>query len=108
MHDRLMSYILGASHLINLLFASLMKDSGISLSDLENIAGTTFAKQLEVSKAVVSENQDLYFDIQCNNQESRRLFQNLQRSIEQFQQAIESKQRDQFKNLMTQAKHYFS
>lgn len=108
MHDRLMSYILGASHLINLLYASLMKDSGISLSDLENIAGTTFAKQLEVTKAVISENQDLYFDIQCHNKEAGRLFHDLKLSTKKFQKAIENQSRDDFKALMTQALNYFS
>ncbi|MFW7379423.1 MAG: prephenate dehydrogenase/arogenate dehydrogenase family protein [Oligoflexus sp.] len=107
MHDRLMNYILGASHLINLLNASLLKDSGIDLSTLENMAGTTFAKQLTVSKNVVRENQDLYFDIQFYNQETDELFKNLQKNIDRYQKAIQANNRSAFKDLMGASRRYF-
>lgn len=107
-HDRLMSYILGAAHLINFLNASLLKDSGIDIATLEKTAGTTFAKQLAVTKAVVAENQDLYFDIQFFNQETDYLFSALERGMKLFENAICSNQRTAFKALMSEARQYFN
>jgi len=107
MHDRMMNYILGASHLINLLYASLMKDSGINLATLESMAGTTFAKQLAVTKGVVWENQDIYFDIQFYNQETDHLFTVLKKNIDLFRESIIGNHRSEFKDLMSQARIYF-
>jgi chorismate mutase/prephenate dehydrogenase len=107
-HDRLMSFVLGAAHLVNLIYAGVMKDSGLELSALENIAGTTFAKQLHVTRTVVLENQDLYFDIQSYNRETRRLFQCLEANMEKFRDAILNNRRDDFKAIMDASRTYFS
>lgn len=107
MHDRMMNYILGAAHLLNLLYASLMKDSGINLATLESMAGTTFAKQLAVTKGVVWENQDIYFDIQFYNQETNHLFDALKKNIDLFRKSIIGNKRSDFKDLMSQSRTYF-
>ncbi len=106
-HDALMSYVLGAAHLTNLIYAKVLSRSGLSLKTLKKFAGTTFLKQLEVTDRVVAENQDLYFDIQSLNGASPQLLTSLEATLRDFSQAIGQKDKGQFKHLMAQAQSYF-
>ncbi|WP_176737031.1 bifunctional chorismate mutase/prephenate dehydrogenase [Oligoflexus tunisiensis] len=106
-HDRLMSYVLGSSHLINLLYASILSDSGESLQKLKSMGGTTFLQQAQVTSKVVEENQDLYFDIQALNDETPMLLQEFQTLLDAWRKAIEEKDRKAFRRLMGRAQVYF-
>ena len=107
-HDRLMSYVLGAAHLQNLIFADLIRTSGFPLNKLMSMAGTTFSKQIDVTKNVVQENQDLYFEIQSFNKETRELFGKLKSSMELFDSQIAAQNLPAFKQMMQHARQYFS
>ena len=106
-HDRLMGYVLGSAHLLNLLFAKVMSTSEFSLPSLLSVAGTTFLKQLDVTKEVVSENQDLYFEIQALNNESPALLEGFRSSLDGFEKAIIHKDRDHFKTQMASTDDFF-
>ena len=103
-----MSYILGASHLLNLVYAGSLAKAPFSLVDLEKLAGTTFSKQLQVTKDVVFENQDLYFEIQTNNEETKSLIEDVRASLDTIAKAIDTSNREEFKKYMTSAFEYFS
>ncbi len=106
-HDKYMSYVLGSAHLVNLLYAQVLEHSTLPLGELENLAGTTFAKQIEVTKDVVAENQNLYFDIQFLNQRTQDLLEVLENVLQGIKMQILNRQRGQFKDAMEKAKNYF-
>lgn len=106
-HDRVMSYILGASHLLNLVYAQILEQSGEDLQDLRRVAGTTFLKQLDVTSRVVAENQDLYFDIQRLNDASPQLIMAFSETLQEFARIIDEHDKAGFIQLMGRAQQYF-
>lgn len=66
-HDRLMAWVLGLSHALNLVFAQALRDAGIPISALDRLASTTFDAQLSTTRRVLAENPHLYFEIQHLN-----------------------------------------
>jgi chorismate mutase/prephenate dehydrogenase len=106
-HDELMSYVLGASHIFNLLYATVMARSSNTLAAYEKVGGTTFKNQLEVTRAVVRENQDLYYEIQSYNQFTAELLDEIGQTLHDYQNTILSANRGEFKKLMEHARSYF-
>ncbi|MGH9381255.1 MAG: prephenate dehydrogenase/arogenate dehydrogenase family protein [Thermoanaerobaculia bacterium] len=66
-HDRLMAWVLGLSHALNLVFARALRASGVPVADLDRLASPTFDAQLSVARRVLTENPHLYFEIQHLN-----------------------------------------
>jgi len=67
-HDEVMAWVLGLSHLVNIAFALALAESGAAVPLLENISSSTFNAQLKVAARVVSENPQLYYEIQQGNE----------------------------------------
>lgn len=67
-HDRLIAYVLGLSHALNIVFFTALAESGEAAPKLARLSSTTFDAQLQVSTAVAMENPRLYFEIQHLNQ----------------------------------------
>ncbi len=107
-HDRLMSYVLGSVHFLNLCYARMVALGPFSLSDLMKIAGTTFRQQLAVTQDVASENSDLYFEIQTLNHETQGIIKNLEKSMAEFKHWIEGDERSLFTEAMKQSQKFFS
>lgn len=66
-HDRLIAYVLGLSHALNIAFFTALAESGEAAPRLARMSSTTFDSQLLVSSAVARENPHLYFEIQHLN-----------------------------------------
>lgn len=66
-HDRLISYVLGLSHALNIVFFTALAESGEAAPKLAKMSSTTFDSQLLVSAAVAQDNPHLYFEIQNLN-----------------------------------------
>jgi chorismate mutase/prephenate dehydrogenase len=66
-HDRLIAYVLGLSHALNIAFFTALADSGEAAPKLARMSSTTFDAQLLVSAAVAQDNPRLYFEIQNLN-----------------------------------------
>ncbi len=66
-HDRLIAYVLGLSHALNIAFFTALADSGEAAPKLARLSSTTFDSQLLVSAAVAQDNPHLYFEIQNLN-----------------------------------------
>jgi len=106
-HDEWMAYILGLSHLSNLIFAGALAESAPAYSRLAQIGSTTFNAQVQVASNVVRENQDLYFEIQQANGLTPVMLAAMANSLQAYLSAIKSADRDTFKRLMQKAKNYF-
>ena len=66
-HDRLIAYVLGLSHALNIAFFTALAESGEAAPKLARLSSTTFDSQLLVSGAVARDNPHLYFEIQHLN-----------------------------------------
>jgi chorismate mutase/prephenate dehydrogenase len=66
-HDRLIAYVLGLSHALNIAFFTALSESGELVPRLRQISSTTFDAQLKVASLVAHENPHLYFEIQALN-----------------------------------------
>jgi chorismate mutase/prephenate dehydrogenase len=66
-HDRLIAYVLGLSHALNIAFFTALAESGEAAPKLAKMSSTTFDSQLLVSGAVAQDNPHLYFEIQNLN-----------------------------------------
>ncbi len=66
-HDRLIAYVLGLSHALNIAFFTALAESGEAAPKLARLSSTTFDSQLLVSAAVAQDNPHLYFEIQNLN-----------------------------------------
>lgn len=66
-HDRLIAYVLGLSHALNVAFFTALAESGEAAPKLARMSSTTFDSQLLVSAAVAQDNPHLYFEIQNLN-----------------------------------------
>ena len=66
-HDRLIAYVLGLSHALNIAFFTALAESGEAAPKLARMSSTTFDSQLLVSGIVARDNPHLYFEIQHLN-----------------------------------------
>ena len=107
-HDKLMSFVLGMSHLSNLAFAHALAESGIAFSDLEAVSSTTFQRQLRVSRPVVMENPQLYFEIQKENAFTPRIVKALRASLDQFSRSVAVGDRVTFETAMEKARKFLA
>ena len=104
-HDRLISYILGLSHFINILFImTLMKEN--NSSSLMTVASTTFASQIKTARSVINDNPELYYSIQKLNPYRNKLYSELRRSLEEIVDIVESERIDDFIKIIKRGKEW--
>ncbi len=88
-HDRLISYVLGLSHFINILFIKILLTSGYEFCSLKCVASTTFNSQLVTTRSVVHENPALYYEIQRLNPYQKVIFNQLQKTLNEITKTIQ-------------------
>ena len=103
-HDRLMAWLLGLSHLTNILFGAAITGSGIDPAELHDCASTTFTRQATTALYVLSENPDLYLDIQYLNPNRHGVYDAVRQALATIEQQVEEHDREGFRELMTEAR----
>ena len=83
-HDRLIAYVLGLSHALNIAFFTALADSGEAAPRLARLSSTTFDSQLDVASRVAAESPELYFEIQSLNQYGEESLLALQQAVERL------------------------
>ena len=106
-HDRVMAFVLGLSHALNIAFFSALADSGSGYSSLSEVSSTTFDAQLDVARRVAEESPDLYFEIQADNAFTSESLDALQRALTNLRSAVDSNDREAFRTLMEAGRRYF-
>jgi len=107
-HDRLVAYILGLSHVINIAFMSVLSESGEAADTLSQLSSTTFDAQLSIGENVVSENPHLYFEIQKLNNYSKSTLNALGDAVQRIITVVNNNQEQAFVNIMKKAQSYIS
>src|ERR1700729_982685 len=105
-HDRLIAYVLGLSHALNIAFFTALADSGEAAPKLATLSSTTFDAQLGVAAAVARENPDLYFEIQTLNDYGTESLAALLYAVERLRSVVRANDLEGFRALMTRGNTY--
>jgi chorismate mutase / prephenate dehydrogenase len=105
-HDRLIAYVLGLSHALNIAFFTALADSGEAAPRLAKLSSTTFDSQLEVASRVAAESPDLYFEIQSSNDYGSESLLALQKAVEQLVTTVKTKNATEFTAIMNRGRAY--
>ncbi|MBI80257.1 MAG: bifunctional chorismate mutase/prephenate dehydrogenase [Pseudomonadota bacterium] len=107
-HDQAISYILGLSHAINIIFFTALANSDEKIKNLIKISSTTFDSQLNVASSVAQESPDLYYEIQALNKYTSLSLDSLISSANNLKELINSKNKDGFIEMMEIGRNYLS
>ncbi|MBK9032615.1 MAG: prephenate dehydrogenase/arogenate dehydrogenase family protein [Myxococcales bacterium] len=105
-HDRLIAYVLGLSHALNIAFFTALAESGEAAPRLATLSSTTFDAQLRVAGAVAAENPDLYFEIQHLNDYGTESLSALLYAIERLRSVVRAGDEAGFRALMERGRAY--
>jgi chorismate mutase/prephenate dehydrogenase len=106
-HDRLIAYVLGLSHALNIAFFTALVESGEAAPRLARLSSTTFDSQLEVAARVAAESPELYFEIQSLNEYGGESLRALRAAVERLEAAVQSGDAAAFTDLMNRGRAYF-
>jgi chorismate mutase/prephenate dehydrogenase len=105
-HDRLIAYVLGLSHALNIAFFTALAESGEAAPKLARMSSTTFDAQLDVAANVSEESPELYYEIQALNDYGAESLQALSEAVERLRKAVDSRDFPTFRALMEQGLVY--
>src|SRR5262249_21541433 len=105
-HDRLIAYVLGLSHALNIAFFTALAESGEAAPKLARMSSTTFDSQLDVATRVAQESPDLYYEIQSLNDYGAESLEALAKAVERIRTAVLSNDRNAFAALMGRGRDY--
>ncbi len=103
-HDRLMGWLLGLAHLTGMLFGSALTRSGLEPSELVQCASTTFSRQAATARSVLSEDPDLYLDIQRLNPHREEVYRAAREALDHLVALVERDDRERFRETLNVAR----
>jgi chorismate mutase/prephenate dehydrogenase len=105
-HDRIVSHVLGLSHLINILFTKVLAASGLPHDRLREVASTTFLSQMATTITVIRENPELYYAIQRNNPYTPELYAALKQACGDVTEWVLAGDQEAFVKSMQECKRW--
>lgn len=105
-HDRLIAYVLGLSHAVNIAFFTALAESGEAAPRLARLSSTTFDAQFDIASKVAEESPELYFEIQRLNDFGMESLDALRRAVEEVRSAVLAGDQERFSALMRQGLDY--
>ncbi len=107
-HDRLIAYVLGLSHALNIAFFTALSESGEAAPELARMSSTTFDSQLLVSAAVAQDNPHLYFEIQNLNKFGLGPLDALCEAAGRIRESVAGGDEEAFVELMQKGREYLA
>jgi chorismate mutase/prephenate dehydrogenase len=107
-HDRLIAYVLGLSHALNIAFFTALAESGEAAPFLARLSSTTFDAQLAVASRVAAESPQLYFEIQSLNDYGTEALASLLYAVERVRSVVRAGDEQGFIKLMERGRAYLS
>lgn len=107
-HDRLIAYVLGLSHALNIAFFTALAESGEAAPKLAQLSSTTFDSQLLVSAAVAQDNPHLYFEIQNLNKFGLGPLDALCDAANRIRASVANGDKEGFVELMEKGRQYMA
>ena len=105
-HDRLIAFVLGLSHALNIAFFTALAESGEAAPRLARMSSTTFDAQLDVATRVAAENPDLYYEIQSLNDYGEESLNALRAAVEKLWHSVHHAQPGEFVEMMRRGHEY--
>jgi chorismate mutase/prephenate dehydrogenase len=105
-HDRLIAYVLGLSHALNIAFFTALAESGEAAPRLVQLSSTTFDAQFDIASDVAAESPELYYEIQHLNDFGAESLNALARAVEEVRSAVFAGDQARFTALMRQGYEY--
>ena len=105
-HDRLIAFVLGLSHALNIAFFTALAESGEAAPRLARMSSTTFDAQLEVASRVAAESPELYFEIQSLNEYGEQSLRALQEAVGRIAGAVRDRDLAEFSAIMHRGRAY--
>ena len=105
-HDKLVAFVLGLSHLLNISFFTALANSGEQARRLSEISSTSFDAQLKVAHKISTESPHLYYEIQRLNQFRHSSQEALTTALKEIIAAIENDDEELFVQFMEQGRNY--
>jgi chorismate mutase/prephenate dehydrogenase len=106
-HDRLIAFVLGLSHALNIVFFTALAQSREAIPKLADMSSSTFDAQLGVASRVALDNPRMYFEIQSLNGFSEEALGALEAAVGQLCSAVRRGDESQFVMMMTRGREYF-
>lgn len=107
-HDRLIAYVLGLSHALNIAFFTALAESGEAAPRLKQLSSTTFDAQVNVASRVAQDNPAMYFEIQKLNDYGLESLEALRKAVERVLASVTRNNAQEFIAMMEQGREYFS
>jgi chorismate mutase/prephenate dehydrogenase len=107
-HDRMMAFVLGLSHAVNIAFFTALAESGEAAPRLATLSSTTFDAQLQVASRVAAENPEMYFEIQSLNDYGSGSLAALQAAVERLRAVVSGGDAQGFRELMERGRGYLT
>ncbi|MGH8263189.1 MAG: prephenate dehydrogenase/arogenate dehydrogenase family protein [Steroidobacteraceae bacterium] len=107
-HDRLIAYVLGLSHALNIAFFCALAASGEAAPRLAQLSSTTFDAQLEVATLVASESPQLYFEIQSLNDYGANSLDALAQAVDRLREVVRARNETSFIDMMRTGREYLA
>jgi chorismate mutase/prephenate dehydrogenase len=105
-HDRLIAFVLGLSHALNIAFFTALAESGEDAPRLAQMSSTTFDSQLDIATRVAGESPELYYEIQSLNQYGAESLTALRRAVERVCETIRQGDAPAFVAMMQRGHEY--
>ncbi len=105
-HDRLIAYVLGLSHALNIAFFTALAESGAAAPRLLELSSTTFDAQFDIAAKVAEESPELYYEIQRLNEFGGESLDALARAVQAVRGAVLGSDRARFVALMRAGYEY--
>jgi chorismate mutase/prephenate dehydrogenase len=107
-HDRLIAYVLGLSHALNIAFFTALAESGEAAPKLAKMSSTTFDAQLLVTDEVAQDNPHLYFEIQHLNRFGLGPLDALADAAKRIRELVANGDEQGFVDLMHRGREYLA
>lgn len=105
-HDRLIAYVLGLSHALNIAFFTVLARSGEAAPRLVQMSSTTFDAQFDIASQVAQESPELYFEIQKLNDYGAESLDALAQAVDALRSAVQAGDQARFTALMQEGEQY--
>jgi chorismate mutase/prephenate dehydrogenase len=105
-HDRLIAYVLGLSHAVNIAFFTALAGSGEAAPRLVQMSSTTFDAQFDIASAVAQESPELYFEIQRLNDYGAESLDALAHAVDTLRRTVQAGDAARFTALMRAGQEY--
>ncbi|MHA1669982.1 MAG: prephenate dehydrogenase/arogenate dehydrogenase family protein [Promethearchaeota archaeon] len=95
-HDMTMALTLAVPHMVNILYLTLLEQSGIPLNELTKFTGTTFLLQKVFAESIIQREMEMFGEIQMENKEFYKILDLFDEVVSSYKKIIQSKDKNAF------------